>query len=82
MYNLNFDIWKFGHPQCANSANGALSKMTFSGSYSSSKPVTVEVGMTELDCSGAILQASGSYYSISCLDATQVSGIQGTQDNT
>ena len=27
MYNLNFDIWKFGHPQCANSANGALSKL-------------------------------------------------------
>ena len=25
MYNLNFDIWKFGHPQCANSANGAMS---------------------------------------------------------
>ena len=27
MYNLNFDIWKFGHPQCANSANGALSNL-------------------------------------------------------
>ena len=27
MYNLNFDIWKFGHPQCANSANGAFSNL-------------------------------------------------------
>ena len=27
MYNLNFDIWKFGHPQCANSANGAMSSL-------------------------------------------------------
>ena len=31
MYNLNFDIWKFGHPQCANSANGALSSFDISG---------------------------------------------------
>ena len=31
MYNLNFDIWKFGHPQCANSANGALSEFNISG---------------------------------------------------
>ena len=30
MYNLNFDIWKFGHPQCANSANGAMSKFDIS----------------------------------------------------
>ena len=30
MYNLNFDIWKFGHPQCANSANGALSELNVS----------------------------------------------------
>ena len=30
MYNLNFDIWKFGHPQCANSANGALSSFNIS----------------------------------------------------
>ena len=60
MYNLNFDIWKFGHPQCANSANGALSKFTFSGDSGSSKPVTVEVGMTKLDCSGKNLGASGA----------------------
>ena len=39
---------------------GALSKFTFSGDRSDSKPVTVEVGMTELDCSGAILQAPGA----------------------
>ena len=25
--NLNFDNCKFGHPQCANSANGALSNL-------------------------------------------------------
>ena len=60
MYNLNFDIWKFGHPQCANSANGALSKMAFSGPYTSSAPVTVEVGMTELDCFGKELGAPGA----------------------
>ena len=30
MYNLNFDIWKFGHPQCANSANGAMSILNVS----------------------------------------------------
>ena len=31
MCNLNFDIWKFGHPQCANiSANGALSSFNIS----------------------------------------------------
>ena len=30
MYNLNFDIWKFGHPQCTNSANGAMSKLDIS----------------------------------------------------
>ena len=47
--------------------NGVLSKLTFSGDASgytdesrNSKPVTVEVGMSELDCSGAILQASGA----------------------
>ena len=40
--------------------NGELSKLTFSGDYSSSKPVTVEVDMTELDCSGAALGASGA----------------------
>ena len=30
MYNLNFDIWKFGHPQCASSANGAMSEFDIS----------------------------------------------------
>ena len=40
--------------------SGALSKMTFSGDAKKSKPVTVEVNMTELDCSGAVLQASGA----------------------
>ena len=34
MYNLNFDIWKFGHPQCANSANGALASLVFGDSES------------------------------------------------
>ena len=50
-----------------NRDNGALSKLTFSGDKtpgmlgkSESKPVAVEEGMTELDCSGAILQASGA----------------------
>ena len=66
MYNLNFDIWKFGHPQFANSANGALSKLTFSGDRGEeyrgqkSQPVTVETGMTELDCSGKYLVVSGA----------------------
>ena len=40
--------------------NGALSKMTFSGESSLSKPVTVETGMTELDCSGKDLMQSGA----------------------
>ena len=44
----------------AINANGALSKFTFSGDLRSSKPVTVEVGMTELDCSGKNLGASGA----------------------
>ena len=44
-----------------NSANRALSKFTFSGDFGRlSKPVTVEVGMTELDCSGKNLGASGA----------------------
>jgi hypothetical protein len=30
MYNFNFDIWKFGHSQCANSANGALASLDMS----------------------------------------------------
>ena len=30
MYNLNFDIWKFGHPQYANSANGTMSILNVS----------------------------------------------------
>ena len=34
VYNLNFDIWKFGHPQCANSANGAaLSYVNIMGNH-------------------------------------------------
>jgi hypothetical protein len=32
--------------------NGALSTFTFSGDYSSSKPVTMETTMTEADFSG------------------------------
>ena len=39
---------------------GALSKLIFSGGDRESKEVTVEVGMPELDCSGAILQAPGA----------------------
>jgi hypothetical protein len=39
---------------------GLLSKFTFSGDHSDSKPVTVEVGMTEADFSGAVLQQSGA----------------------
>ena len=41
-------------------ANGPLSKLTFSGDDYYSKPVTVEVGMTEADFSGAALQSSGA----------------------
>jgi hypothetical protein len=44
----------------ANSAGGALSKLIFSGGHDRSKPVTVEVGMTEADFSGAFLQSSGA----------------------
>ena len=39
---------------------GSLSKFTFSGDHRESKPVTVEVGMTEADFSGAKLQTSGA----------------------
>ena len=39
---------------------GSLSKFTFSGDHRESKPVTVEVGMTEADFSGALLQQSGA----------------------
>ena len=39
---------------------GSLSKFTFSGDHRESKPVTVEVGMTEADFSGAMLQTSGA----------------------
>ena len=41
-------------------AKGSLSKLTFSGDLPQSKPVTVEVGMTEADFSGAKLQQSGA----------------------
>jgi hypothetical protein len=40
-------------------AKGSLSKLNFSGDSPQSKPVTVEVGMTEADFSGAVLQSSG-----------------------
>ena len=39
---------------------GSLSKLTFSGDSPRSKPVTAEVGMTEADFSGAMLQTSGA----------------------
>jgi len=39
---------------------GALSKFTFSGDKSYSEPVTVEIGMTELDCSGSNLYKCGA----------------------
>jgi hypothetical protein len=39
---------------------GSLSKLIFSGDSPRSKPVTVEVGMTEADFSGAVLQQSGA----------------------
>jgi hypothetical protein len=39
--------------------NGALSSFTFSGNYSSSKPVTMETTMTKADCSGKALGVSG-----------------------
>ena len=39
---------------------GALSKFTFSGDWTDSKPVTVEVGMTEADLSGALLGPGGA----------------------
>ena len=44
----------------ANSASGSLSKLIFSGDGSYSKPVTVEVGMTEADFSRAYLVQSGA----------------------
>ena len=40
--------------------SGLLSKLIFSGDSPQSKPVAVEVGMTEADFSGAILQQSGA----------------------
>jgi hypothetical protein len=39
---------------------GSLSKLTFSGGYGNSKPVAVEVGMTEADFSGANLGPTGA----------------------
>ena len=41
-------------------ANRSLSKFTFSGDDHESKPVTVEIGMTEADFSGAILMETGT----------------------
>ena len=49
MYNLNFDIWKFGYPQCANSANGALSKVTI---HKYEIPIQELKTATQLDLSG------------------------------
>jgi hypothetical protein len=40
--------------------NGAMSKFTFSGDYSDSKPVTMTTTMTEADFSGKALGVSGS----------------------
>ena len=40
--------------------NGALAKMTFRGDLWDSQPVTVEIGMTEGDFSGAKLGVSGA----------------------
>jgi hypothetical protein len=42
------------------SDTGSLSKLIFSGDHWQSTPVTVEVGMTEADFSGAKLQQSGA----------------------
>jgi hypothetical protein len=39
--------------------NGAMSKFTFSGDYSFSKPVTMETTMTEADFSAKALGVSG-----------------------
>jgi hypothetical protein len=41
-------------------ASGLLSRLIFSGDLPRSKPVTVKVGMTEADFSGAKLQTSGT----------------------
>ena len=67
MYNLNFDIWKFGHLQCANSANGALSKLTWSGDdyaenyqIKQAPPVTLDTTMTEADFNDKHLGVSGA----------------------
>ena len=61
MYNLNFDIWKFGHPQCANSANGALSSFNISNNNltQGKQKGTTEYGdpMYETDMSGVIALA-------------------------
>ena len=47
--------------------SGSLSKLTFSGDSTgwgdesrNSKPVTIEIGMTEADFSGAVLGSSGA----------------------
>jgi hypothetical protein len=47
---------------------GSLSKFTFSGDHRGSKPVTMEVGMTEADFSGAILQQSGAIILVAWLE--------------
>ena len=38
----------------------AMTKLTISGDYDESEPVTIESSMTEADFSGKILQASGA----------------------
>jgi hypothetical protein len=40
--------------------NGAMSKFTFNGDYSDSKPVTMTTTMTEADFNGKALGVSGS----------------------
>ena len=70
MYNLNFDIWKFGHPQCANSANGTLSKLTWSGDmhqdvhdgyeWKDAPSVALDITMTNADFSNKHLGVSGA----------------------
>jgi hypothetical protein len=48
------------HASVLQENSGALLRLNFSGDHFDSKPVAVEVGMTEADFSGAVLQSSGA----------------------
>ena len=60
VYTAHHSNTKCSHLLFAIQDNGALAKFTFSGDHDDSKPVTVEVCMTEADFSGAKLGTSGA----------------------